>query len=297
MPPAPSIRDLLDNRRRPLLSYEFFPPRSDSAEAGLRQAIDTLRHTEPDFVTVTYGAGGGTRDRTLAVCRRLRDAGLDPVMPHLTCVGSSRADLAAIADGIHAEGFRNIMTLRGDPPRGDDAFQSAPDGLSYANELVRLLKDRHPDLCLGVAGYPETHPESPDPDTDLRHLKQKIDAGADFITTQLFFDNRRYFDFVDRCQAAGIDLPILPGLLPASSLKQVSRFTKLCGASFPEDLRKHMEAAGGEGRDAEDVGINWCLEQMRGLLKSGAPGVHLYVLNKARAPIQLLRRGLVDWMM
>lgn len=288
-----SIRDRLEARTRPLLSYEFFPPKSEKAEASLHQAIDALKHTEPDFVTVTYGAGGSTREKTLGLCRRLRDTGLEPVMPHLTCVGSSQAELRDIADEIHGEGFRNIMTLRGDPPAGDAAFTPAPDGLSYASELVTLLKDQHADFCLGVAGYPESHPESESADSDLRYLKEKVDAGADFITTQLFFDNDHHFRFMERCEAAGITIPIVPGLLPASSLKQVARFAKLCGSSFPDGLRERMEAAGGEGAAVENVGIDWCLEQMHGLIKGGAPGVHLYVLNKARTPIQLLRRGLL----
>lgn len=285
------IRELLAAAKRPLLSYEFFPPKSGKAEANLKRSIEVLRETQPDFVTITYGAGGSTREKTRAVAGWLREAGLGPVMPHLTCVGSSQQELREIADELHADGYRNIMTLRGDPPQGKDEFVPAPDGFAYANQLVELLKERHDDFCLGVAGYPENHPESDDTDSDIRHLKTKVDAGACFVTTQLFFDNQVYFDFVDRCRAAGITIPILPGLLPATSLKQVSRFADMCGASFPPELRDRMAAAGSEGRAAEDAGIDWCLEQIQGLFEGGAPGVHLYVLNRSRAPLQLLRRG------
>lgn len=292
MPDAP-IRDLFETSDRPLLSYEFFPPKSEKAEANLRRSIEVLVETQPDFVTITYGAGGSTREKTRAIAGLLREAGLGPVMPHLTCVGSSRDELREIADELHADGYRNIMTLRGDPPKGDDTFTPAPDGLAYANELVDLLKARHHDFCLGVAGYPENHPESADTSSDILHLKNKVDAGACFVTTQLFFDNNVYFDFVERCRAAGITVPILPGLLPASSLKQVTRFAEMCGAAFPEELRERMAAVGGEGREAEDVGIDWCLKQVRDLFDGGAPGVHLYVLNRSRLPLQLLRRALV----
>lgn len=294
-PPDTPIHDLLAKRTRPLLSYEFFPPKSETANANLLRAIDTLKDTDPDFVTVTYGAGGSTRAATLDISSHLRAEGLGPVMPHLTCVGSSQDELRDIADEIYDRGFRSIMTLRGDPPKGDTTFTPAPDGLAYANDLVRLLKAQHADFSCGVAGYPESHPESTSADDDLRYLKQKVDDGADFITTQLFFDNQLFFDFRDRCENAGITIPILPGLLPASSLKQVERFTQLCGATFPPELRERMAAAGGEGPEAEDVGVQWCLEQVQGLLDNNVAGVHLYVLNKSRVPIQLLRRGFIDW--
>lgn len=277
------ISDLLAAAKRPLLSFEFFPPKDDAAMAALRTAAAQLLALRPDFVTCTYGAGGSTRQRTLGVCTMLRDMGFGPVMPHLTCVGSSRVELGEIADEIFSLGFRNIMTLRGDPPKGDTTFKPAPDGLAYAADLVALLKFRQPDFCCGVAGYPETHPEAVSPEADLANLKRKIGAGGSFVTTQLFFDNQVYFDFVKRCRDADIQAPVLPGLLPAVSLKQVQRMCSMCRTRLPEPLGRAMEAAGGDGEAAEYVGIRWAERQIEELLEKGAPGVHLYILNRSKA--------------
>lgn len=297
--PDLSIRDLLAGARRPLLSFEFFPPKDETGLETLRRAAEQLLAAEPDFVTCTYGAGGSTRHRTMQVCEMLREIGFRVVMPHLTCVGSSRADLAAIADDLHARGYRNIMTLRGDPPKGDLTFRPAPDGLSHASELVALLKRRHPDFCCGVAAYPETHPEAVSPEADLAHLKAKFETGGDFGTTQLFFDNEVYYQFVGRCRAAGITQPILPGLLPAISLKQVQRMCAMCRASLPEALAGALAAAGDHTDAAEQAGLQWAVQQMDDLLARGAPGIHLYVLNRAHATqfpafvecLQRYRRG------
>jgi methylenetetrahydrofolate reductase (NADPH) len=272
---------------RALRSLEFFPPKDDAGVEALRLAAAALQRIAPDFVSVTYGAGGNTRGRTAQVSDLLRrDFGFT-VMPHLTCVGHSRGELHEIADRIHAGGFRNIMTLRGDPPKGSAEFKAAPDGLRYANELVSLLQARHPDFCLGVGGYPEKHPEAPSADADLAHLKHKVDAGAAFVTTQLFFDNAVYYRFVDRCRAAGITVPIVPGIMPVLSLKQVQRFTAMCGATLPEKLVRRLEAAGDQPDILESVGIDWALAQIRDLLEHGAPGYHLYILNRARGALAL----------
>jgi methylenetetrahydrofolate reductase (NADPH) len=208
-------------------------------------------------------------------------------MPHLTCVGHSRAELREVADRIYASGFRNIMTLRGDPPKGASAFSAAPEGLHHADQLVALLKARHPDYCLGVGGYPEKHPESPSAEEDLVHLRRKVDAGASFITTQLFFDNAVYYRFVERCRAAGITVPIVPGLMPVLSLKQIQRFTAMCGASLPEKLVRRLQAAGEQPEVLESVGIDWALGQIRDLLQQGVPGYHLYILNRAKSALAL----------
>ena len=257
---------------------------------SLRSAAAQLLALRPDFVTCTYGAGGSTREKTLGVCAMLRDLGFGPVMPHLTCVGSSRAELGEIADEIFARGFRNIMTLRGDPPKGDATFTPAPDGLAYAADLVALLNFRQREICCGVAGYPETHPEAVSAEADLANLKRKVDAGGAFVTTQLFYDNRVYFDFVKRCRAAGIMVPIVPGLLPAVSLKQVQRMCAMCRATMPDGLARAMEAAGTEGEAAEHVGIRWAERQIEELIAGGAPGIHLYILNRSKA---VLSRELV----
>ena len=254
---------------------------------ALRSAAAALQRIAPDFVSVTYGAGGTTRERTARAGAMLRaDFGFT-VMPHLTCVGHSRAELHDVSDRIHAGGFRNIMTLRGDPPKGDATFTPAPDGLRYASELVTLLKARHSDFCLGVAGYPEKHPEAVSPEADLDNLKRKVDAGAAFVTTQLFFDNAVYYRFVEKCRARGIVVPVIPGLMPVLSLKQVQRFTSMCGASLPEKLIKRLQAAGESPEIAESVGIDWALMQIRDLLEHGAPGYHLYIMNRAKSALAL----------
>ena len=272
---------------RSLRSLEFFPPQGDAAIAALRQTAAALQRIAPDFVSVTYGAGGSTQERSAHVSAILKDEFGFTVMPHLTCVGHSRAELADLADKIHAGGFRNVMTLRGDPPQGAHDFQPRADGLSHAVELVELLRARHPDFCLGVAGYPEKHPEAPSAAADLAHLKRKVDAGAAFVTTQLFFDNEVYHRFVERCRVAGIRVPIVPGIMPVLSLKQVQRFTSLCGASLPEKLVRRLEAAGDHPEVIEAVGIDWALDQIRSLLERGAPGYHLYILNRAKSALAL----------
>lgn len=272
---------------RPLRSLEFFPPKDDAGVEALRQTATALKSIPWDFVSVTYGAGGSTRERTAQVSDFLRrDFGLT-VMPHLTCVGHSRAELTAIADRIYEGGFRNIMTLRGDPPKGATEFTVADDGLRYANELVELLKSRHPEFCLGVGGYPEKHPEALSLEIDLDNLKRKVDAGADFITTQLFFDNAIYHRFVEKCRKAGITLPIVPGIMPVLSTKQIQRIAALSGASMPPALLRRLEVASENTDVVEIIGIDWALTQIRDLLAHGAPGYHLYILNRAKSALAL----------
>lgn len=272
---------------RPLRSLEFFPPKNDDGLAALRATADALHHIEWDFVSVTYGAGGSTRDMTAKVSSILKDEHGFTVMPHLTCVGHSQAELRQHAENLFQTGFRNIMTLRGDPPKGETAFTPAPDGLRYANELVTLLKEQHPDFCLGVAGYPEKHQEAISLEADLDNLKRKVDCGADFITTQLFFDNAIYYRFVEKCRAAGITVPIVPGIMPVLSLKQIKRIATLSGASLPDQLTRRLEVAAEDPAVVEIIGVDWALDQIRGLVANQAPGYHLYILNRARAALAL----------
>lgn len=272
---------------RPLRSLEFFPPKDEAQFDTLHHAAASLRRIKPDFVSVTYGAGGTTRERTARASAILRQEFKYTVMPHLTCVGHSRDDLAAIADTIHGGGFRNVMALRGDPPKGETVFQAPPNGLSHASELVELLKARHPDLCLGVAGYPEKHPEARSLEADLENLKRKVDAGAAFVTTQLFFDNTVYYRYVEKCRARGIKVPIVPGIMPVLSLKQIKRFTEMCGATLPRELATRLEVAAEDTDVVEIIGIDWALTQIRGLLANGAPGYHLYIMNRTRSALAL----------
>ena len=268
-------------------SIEFFPPKTPEGLVAFDAAITGLSALEPSFVSVTYGALGATRDTTRDLVIRVNAEQPFPAMPHLTCVGHTRAELSDVADRIHAGGFRNIMTLRGDQPKGETTFTPYKDGLRYASDLVALLKSRHPALCLGVGGYPEKHPEAPSLEADLTALKIKIDAGADFITTQLFFDNAAYYRFVEKCRAAGITVPIVPGIMPVLSLKQIQRFTAMCGTALPAKLITRLEVAAENTDVVETIGIDWALTQIRDLLAHGAPGYHLYILNRAKGALAL----------
>jgi methylenetetrahydrofolate reductase (NADPH) len=290
MEPDRPISDLFA-QGRPLRSLEFFPPKDDPGVEALRQTAAALKRIEPDFVSVTYGAGGSTRERTAQVSAMLRqDFGLT-VMPHLTAVNHTREEISAIADAHYRRGIRNIMALRGDVPRELTAATAFKDGLRFGCDVVALLKRLHPDVCVGVAGYPEKHPEAPSFDADLTNLRRKVDAGASFVTTQLFFDNDVYQRFVDRCRAAGITVPVVPGIMPVLSLRQIKRITGLCGATLPARLVKRLEAAGDEPSVIETIGIDWALNQIRDLLPRGAPGYHLYILNRSRSAL-ILAAGL-----
>ena len=240
-----------------------------------------MRPVHPDFVTCTYGAGGSSREFSFAAWELLSRMGFTPVVAHLTCVGASRADLVAQIHRIYDSGIRNIMALRGDPPRGETQFTPAPDGLAHAADLVALVKSLHPDVCCGVAGYPETHPEAPSLAEDLRRLREKTDAGADFINTQLFFDNAAYFRFLDAARAAGIRTPILPGLMPIASIAQLDRSLAFSRATAPDALRNALSSAPSPDA-ARAAGIQWLIAQIDGLIANGAPGIHLYILNQAK---------------
>lgn len=274
----------------PLFSIEFFPPKSDAAAEQLLHVASELKAYEPDFASITYGAGGSTRSRTLKYARHLREDYGYTVMPHLTCVGHSRDELKGIIAEFREAGLKQIMALRGDPPKGETDFKPHPDGLHYANELVHLIHTIYPECTIGVAGYPERHPEAPSADLDLLHLKRKVDSGAHFITTQLFFDNSQYFDFVERTRQAKIEVPVLPGLMCATSRDQITRFCAMCGTSLPDELDAQLLAAGDDRDAADAVGIEWIYRQARDLLERGAPGIHLYILNRKGPAIALMNK-------
>jgi methylenetetrahydrofolate reductase (NADPH) len=275
---------------KPVISIEFFPPKSDDSAGQLLKTAERLRAFNPDFASITYGAGGSTRSRTLKYARSLHEDYGYTVMPHLTCVGHSRDDLKQIIAEFKSAGLSQIMALRGDPPKGESDFTPHPDGLSYANELVALIQEVYPECTLGVAGYPEKHPEATSAAIDLTNLKRKVDAGAHFVTTQLFYDNQLYFDFVENCQRAGIQTPILPGLMSIISRNQALRFCEMCGTSIPPELDAQLLAAGDDPAAVEAVGIEWTYQQARELLQRGAPGLHLYILNRAAPTEALMQR-------
>lgn len=277
-----TILQKLKTTDKPLVSVEFFPPKTEKGQESFSRSAQELLKLAPDFVSVTCGAGGTAAGPTLEISAQLAQQGYSSVMPHCTCVGRSQEEVLAAIDDVVAAGFDNIMALRGDPPKGERYFKPAEDGFRYASELVAALRERQPSLCIGVAGYPEKHPEAFNRDEDIRHLKEKVDAGADFITTQLFLHNHVYFDFVDRCRAEGITVPILPGLLPILSLEQIKRMRAFCDFHVPSRLLHDLEAAQGNPEKAERIGLYWTIDQISELVENGAPGIHLYLLNRAQ---------------
>lgn len=273
------------------LSFELFPPKTAEAEAELYRQVDSLAAFGPDYLTCTYGAGGSTRDKTLDVLREVARRTQRPVASHLTCVGGTIDDLRAYLSRAAEQGVNFIVALRGDPPKGAERFEAVAGGLRYANELVALLRAEFPQFGVAVAGYPETHQEAPSPDDDLTNLKRKVDAGADVVITQLFYDNADFFRFRDRCEAVGIDVPIVPGILPVTNFRQITRITSMCGAKLPRRFAAELEAAAAE--DALDIGIQQASDQVAELIAAGAPGLHFYVLNRSQATSAVLTN--VGW--
>jgi methylenetetrahydrofolate reductase (NADPH) len=291
------ITDLLRfarERGEPIFSFEFFPPRTDDGVRGLFETVEALRPLGPAYVSVTYGAGGSTRAKTIDLVKRLkRDAEVE-AMAHVTCVGAARDEIAAVLDEVAEAGIQNVLALRGDPPRGQSAFVPHPDGFTHASELVAFIRSR-PDrwrFCVGAAAYPEGHVETPDLAQDLRHLKLKVEAGTDFLVTQLFFENAHYFRFVERARAAGVDVPVVPGIMPFTNVEQVERFTAMCGAAIPPPLRAAMEVRRADPDGARELGVAYATLQCADLLRRGAPGIHFYTLNRSpstRAIVAALR--------
>ena len=265
---------------------EFFPPKDEAGGARMLKTAALIQPHNPDFVSITYGAGGGTRATTMRYAKMLKDEHGFEVMPHLTCVGHTKDELLEILEDFANAGFCNIMALRGDPLKGESQFRPVPNGFSYASELVGLIRDNFPHFGIGVGGYPEKHPEASDRKTDLKNLKTKVDAGADFITTQLFFDNQVYLEFVRDCKETGISVPVLPGLLPVLSIGQVRRFCSMCDARLPTQLEQDLEAETKENQP--QIGARWALDQVKGLLDTGAPGFHLYALNQSTSTLAIL---------
>jgi methylenetetrahydrofolate reductase (NADPH) len=266
----------------PTFSVEFFPPKTEEATEQLFATASSLAELELDFVSVTYGAGGSTREGTVEITKALKDEiGLE-TMAHLSCVGETREGLSATLDRIAAAGIENVFALRGDPPRGEEDFVQPEGGLGSAAELAEFVSAGW-DFTIGGACFPEVHPEAPDLDTDLAYLKTKVDSGASFLITQLFFDNQVYFDFVAAARARGIDVPIVAGVIPVASFAQTKRICDLCDASIPPRLETAFAAAGGDERAEFELGIAYAAQQCAELLLAGAPGIHFYALNRAPA--------------
>lgn len=286
-PYASRVRiDQLFGTGRHVFSFEFFPPKTAAGTEGLLRTIDELRPLEPSFISVTYGAMGSNRGQVLELVSTIKnDVGIE-AMAHLSCTGHTRDELASILDELRAAAIDNVLALRGDPPKGEE-FRAVSGGFAYASDLAKMIRGRWP-FCIGGAAYPEKHPDAPDEETDLTNLVTKVRAGADFLITQLFFSNADYFAFVSRARAAGIGVPIVPGIMPITDVGQVKRFTAMCGAKIPADLLARLEAADGDAEAVLSLGVDHAVAQCRELLARGAPGVHFYTLNRSPATRRIL---------
>jgi methylenetetrahydrofolate reductase (NADPH) len=272
----------------PLFSFEFFPPKTEAGEQNLHTALAELRELEPSFVSVTYGAGGSTRAKTIEIVRAIkRDYGLE-AMAHFTCVGATVPERRSTLDEMSAAGIDNVLALRGDPPAGEEVWRKTDGGLEYSSELVSLIAADYP-FAIGAACFPETHIHAVSPEADLEHLAEKVAAGVNFLITQLFFDNSLYFDFLARARAAGIEVPIVPGILPITQIGQSQRMAQMCGASIPEGLRRELHARRDQPEEAvRDFGVAYATLQCAELLAAGAPGIHFYTLNRSPATRAIL---------
>ncbi|MGO9320784.1 MAG: methylenetetrahydrofolate reductase [NAD(P)H] [Solirubrobacteraceae bacterium] len=271
----------------PVFSFEFFPPKTQEGERNLYAALAELRTLEPSFVSVTYGAGGSTREKTIEIVKRIREEyGLE-AMAHFTCVGATVEELRATLQEMQDAGIDNVLALRGDPPAGEEVWIKTDGGLEYSSELVALIAGGYP-FAIGAACFPETHIHATSPEDDLEHLAEKVAAGVDFLITQLFFDNAVYFDFVERARAAGIEVPIIPGVMPITRVGQVERMASMCGASIPEGLRRELHARGDDPEEVLDFGVAYATLQCAELLAAGAPGIHFYTLNRSPATRAIL---------
>ena len=276
---------------KPAISFELFPPKTEAGEKSLYDHVAKLMDYTPDFITCTYGAGGSTRDKTLEIIDKVKSRFEVPVASHLTLVGSSKDDLRGYLQKAKEQGVDYIVALRGDPPKGETEFTQAEGGLEYANELVDLIRAEFNDFGVLVAGYPETHKDAVSPEVDLDNLKRKVDAGADAIVTQLFYDNDDFYRFRDQCRARKIEVPVVPGLLPVTSLKQIEKITSMCNAKLP----KHFSDGLSRSTDADDqykAGVELAIDQTRDLISNGIEGMHFYVLNKSQATVDIL--GAID---
>jgi methylenetetrahydrofolate reductase (NADPH) len=281
------IDELFSTNTGPVFSFEFFPPKTDEGLRNLFEAIGALRALQPDFVSVTYGAGGSTRHKTIEIVSRIkREYGIE-AMAHFTCVNSTVDELRETLDQMVAVGVDNVLALRGDPPAGQEDWIKTEGGLEYSRELVELIEADYP-FSIGAACFPETHIHATSAEDDLRHLKEKVDAGARFLITQLFFDNALYFDFVRRAREIGISVPIVPGILPITNLGQLERITSLCGASIPAGLTRELHVRAEQPDAVGDLGVAYATLQSAELLAGGAPGIHFYTLNRSPATRAIL---------
>lgn len=271
------------NPSKPCFSFEFFPPKTPEGEKQLWETLDDLRSLEPGFVSVTYGAGGSTRDRTIELVSHIKERTGIEAMAHLTCVGHTKDEIAEVLARLAKYRIENVLALRGDPPKGQATFEKTEGGMGNAGELVDFISQQGLGFCVGAAAYPEGHVETASREADLQHLKAKVDAGCDFLITQLFFDNAFYFDFVERARRAGINVPIVPGIMPITNVEQVNRFVRMCGATVPMRLQLELEKVKDDPTAVMQLGVAHATVQCLELLQRGVPGIHFYTLNRSPA--------------
>jgi methylenetetrahydrofolate reductase (NADPH) len=274
--------DRILEERRPVFSFEFFPPKTDEGQSTLENTLAVLKDDRPDYVSVTYGAGGSTRERTVEITKWIKeDLGIE-AMAHLSCVGEPTARVIEILEEIRDAGIDNVLALRGDPPRGEDKWRPHPEGLEHSVELIETIRDRF-DFCIGAACFPEVHPEAANLEDDLTFARRKVDAGASFLITQLFYGNELYFDFVEEAREAGITVPIIPGIMPFTHYKQIKTITELCEASIPAEMERELTERSEDPEAVAELGVAYAALQCSDLLARGAPGIHFYTLNRSPA--------------
>jgi methylenetetrahydrofolate reductase (NADPH) len=273
---------------KPAVSFEFFPPKSEEGFKSLYKTIDELHPLDPSYVSVTYGAGGSTRAKTVELVEKIQTNLKLRAMAHLTCVGHTADEIGSILDDLWNAGIRNVLALRGDPQAGQSSFVATEGGFAYANELVRYVKSRH-DFCIGVAGYPEGHPQCLNKTRDLEHLKSKVDAGGCFVITQLFFDNAGFYAFRDNARRMGVTVPIIAGIMPILNVSQIKRFVSMCGAKIPQPLLTKLESLEKDPESVYAAGVDYATKQCRDLIKNGVDGIHFYTLNKSKATVEICK--------
>jgi methylenetetrahydrofolate reductase (NADPH) len=282
------IDELLASQDRPLFSFEFFPPKTPDGDTNLQRALQELEPLAPDYVSVTYGAGGTTRETTIDIVANLKDHYGIEAMAHFTCVNATRDELRATLDRMRDAGVENVLALRGDPPAGQERWTQTEGGLEYSRELVELIRAEYPEFVVGGAAFPETHIHATSPEDDIRFLKEKVDAGMQFLITQIFFENAHYFDFVTRARDAGVEVPIIPGVMPITSYEGVKRMTTLSAAELPEGLERELEFRREDPEAVAELGVSYATLQAADLLARGAPGIHFITLNRSPATRAIL---------
>ena len=273
---------------KPAISFEFFPPKTDAGFAQLYQTVGELHAVKPSYVSVTYGAGGSTRQKTVGLVERIQNDLNIRSMAHLTCVGHTADEIGGILDKLWDAGIRNVLALRGDPPVGQSQFVATEGGFAYADQLVSFVRGRH-DFCIGVAGYPEGHPQCLNRTRDLENLKRKVDNGAKFIVTQLFFDNAEFYAFRDNARAMGITVPIVAGIMPITNVAQIKRFVSMCGAKIPHPLLLKLEEVESDPEAVHKTGVDYAIQQCQDLVRKNVDGLHFYTLNKSKATVQIVK--------